>query len=107
MPTMLAIDYLAFWVAWVVGAWLVGVTAGKRGYSPVIWGVVSLFVSPVVGMVLLALITPGVDRGRDLRHSEPGAPGEANRRPNRSPLIAQRALSCSMSGGDERIRTGE
>jgi len=50
--------YIAFAVAWVVGAWLVGVTAGKRGYSPVLWGVVSLFVSPVVGMVLLALITP-------------------------------------------------
>jgi uncharacterized membrane protein YhdT len=50
--------YLAFAVAWVVGAWLVGVTAGKRGYNPVLWGVVSLFVSPVVGMVLLALITP-------------------------------------------------
>jgi len=50
--------YLAFAVAWVVGAWLVGVTAGKRGYNAVLWGVVSLFVSPVVGMVLLALITP-------------------------------------------------
>jgi hypothetical protein len=50
--------YIAFVVAWVAGAWLVGVTAGKRGYNPVLWGVVSLFVSPVVGMVLLALITP-------------------------------------------------
>jgi urea transporter len=50
--------YIALAVAWVVGASLVGVTAGKRGYNPVLWGVVSLFVSPVVGMVLLALITP-------------------------------------------------
>lgn len=55
---ILAIAYIAFAVAWVVGAWLVGVTAGKRGYSPVLWGVFSLFVSPVVGVVLLALITP-------------------------------------------------
>ncbi len=55
---ILAITYIAFAVAWVVGAWLVGVTAGKRGYSPVLWGVFSLFVSPVVGVVLLALITP-------------------------------------------------
>ncbi len=58
MPSMLAIDYMAFAVAWVIGAWLVGVTAGKRGFSPVTWGVVSLFVSPVVGVVLLALVTP-------------------------------------------------
>jgi uncharacterized membrane protein YhdT len=50
--------YIAFAVAWVVGAWLVGVTAGRRGYNLVLWGVVSLFVSPLVGMVLLALITP-------------------------------------------------
>ena len=50
--------YIAFAVAWVVGAWLLGVTAGKRGYNPVLWGVFSLFVSPVVGMILLALITP-------------------------------------------------
>ena len=58
LGTILAIDYIAFAVAWVVGAWLVGVTAGKRGYSPVVWGVFSLFVSPVVGVVLLALVTP-------------------------------------------------
>lgn len=58
MPSMLAIDYMAFAVAWVVGAWLVGVTAGQRGFSPVAWGVASLFMSPVVGVVLLALVTP-------------------------------------------------
>ncbi len=50
--------YIAFAVAWVIGAWLVGVTAGRRGYSPVVWGVFSLVVSPVVGVVLLALVTP-------------------------------------------------
>jgi len=58
IENMLAIDYMAFAVAWVVGAWLVGVIAGKRGYSPMVWGVFSLFVSPVVGVVLLALVTP-------------------------------------------------
>ena len=58
LGTILAIDYIAFAVAWVIGAWLVGVTAGKRGYNPVIWGVFSLFASPVVGVVLLALVTP-------------------------------------------------
>ncbi len=58
METILAFDYLAFAVAWVVGAWLVGVTAGKRGFGPTVWGVFSLVVSPVVGMVLLALVTP-------------------------------------------------
>jgi hypothetical protein len=55
---MLAIDYIASAVAWVVGAWLLGVTAGKRGYDPVVWGVFSLVVSPVVGVVLLDLVTP-------------------------------------------------
>ena len=58
MENMLAIIYIAFAVAWVVGAWLVGVTAGRRGYSSLVWGVSSLFVSPVLGMVLLALVTP-------------------------------------------------
>lgn len=55
---MVAAVYVAFAVAWVVGAWLVGVTAGNRGFNPVLWSVFSLFVSPVVGMVLLALVTP-------------------------------------------------
>ena len=58
MENMLAIIYIAFAVAWVVGAWLVGVTAGRRGYSSLVWGVSSLLVSPVLGMVLLALVTP-------------------------------------------------
>jgi len=58
MGYILTIDYIVFAVAWVVGAWLVGVTAGKRGYSPVVWGLFSLFVSPVVGVVLLTLVTP-------------------------------------------------
>jgi hypothetical protein len=55
---ILAIDYIAFAVAWILGAWLVGVTAGNRGFSPMAWGVFSLFVSPVVGVVLLTLVTP-------------------------------------------------
>jgi len=55
--TIAAVD-IAFAVAWVIGACLVGVTAGRRGFSPVVWGVFSLFVSPVVGVVLLALVTP-------------------------------------------------
>jgi hypothetical protein len=55
---VLAIDYFGLRGRVVVGAWLVGVAAGKRGYNPVVWGVVSLFVSPVVGVVLLALVTP-------------------------------------------------
>lgn len=58
MENTLAILYIAFAVAWVVGAWLVGMTAVRRGYSPVVWAVFSLFVSPVVGMILLALVTP-------------------------------------------------
>ncbi len=55
---VVAVVYIAFAVAWVVGSWLVGVTAGKRGFNAVLWGVFSLFVSPVLGIVLLALITP-------------------------------------------------
>lgn len=47
-----------FLVAWVVGAWLVGVTAGHRGFNSVVWGLVSLVVSPVIGIVLLMLVTP-------------------------------------------------
>ena len=47
-----------FWFAWVVGAYLVGVTAGHRGFNPLAWGLVSLVISPFVGIVLLALVTP-------------------------------------------------
>ncbi|MEI7742954.1 MAG: hypothetical protein WCK58_04280 [Chloroflexota bacterium] len=58
MEIIPAITYIAFAVAWVVGAGLVGVTAGNRGYSALAWGLFALVVSPVVGVVLLALITP-------------------------------------------------
>ena len=56
--TLYLITRIAFVVAWVVGAYLVGVTAGRRGFQPLAWGLVSLVVSPVVGIVALTLITP-------------------------------------------------
>ena len=56
--TLYTIDRIAFVVAWVVGAYQVGVVAGRRGFQPVAWGLVSLLVSPVVGIVALTLITP-------------------------------------------------
>jgi hypothetical protein len=53
-----AITYLLFAVVWVMGAWMVGVTAGKRGYNPVFWGLFALLVSPIAGAALLVLVTP-------------------------------------------------
>jgi uncharacterized membrane protein YhdT len=47
-----------FYLGWLAGAYLVGVTAGHRGFSPLAWGLVSLLISPYVGVVLLALVTP-------------------------------------------------
>jgi uncharacterized membrane protein YhdT len=47
-----------FYLAWVVGAYLVCVTAGHRGFNPLVWGLVSLAISPFVGIVLLTLVTP-------------------------------------------------
>ena len=47
-----------FLLAWVVGAWLVGVTAGHRNFNPLAWGLVSLVISPFLGIVLLTLVTP-------------------------------------------------
>jgi uncharacterized membrane protein YhdT len=56
--TLYQLTIAFFLVAWVVGAWLVGVTAGHRGFNPVVWGLVSLVISPFLGIVLLALVTP-------------------------------------------------
>ena len=56
--TLYPLTIALFLVAWVVGAWLVGVTAGHRGFKPLIWGLVSLVISPFVGIVLLTLVTP-------------------------------------------------
>jgi predicted branched-subunit amino acid permease len=47
-----------FYLAWVVGAYLVGVTAGHRDFNPLVWGLVSLVISPFIGIVLLTLVTP-------------------------------------------------
>jgi uncharacterized membrane protein YhdT len=56
--TLYALTIVVFFLAWVVGAYLVGVTAGHRGFNPVVWGLVSLVISPFIGIVLLALVTP-------------------------------------------------
>lgn len=56
--TLYPLTIAAFMVAWVVGAWLVGVTAGNRGFKPVVWGLAALVISPLVGIVLLELVTP-------------------------------------------------
>ena len=56
--TLYTITRIAFVMAWIVGAYLVGVAAGRRGFQPLAWGLVSLIVSPVVGIVALTLVTP-------------------------------------------------
>ena len=56
--TLYPLTIASFMVAWVVGAYLVGVTAGHRGFSALAWGLVSLVISPFVGIVLLTLVTP-------------------------------------------------
>ena len=56
--TLYPLTIAFFLVAWVIGAWLVGVTAGHRGFGPLVWGVVSLVVSPFIGIVFLTLMTP-------------------------------------------------
>ncbi len=64
--TLYLLTRIALVVAWVVGAYLVGVTAGRRGLQPLAWGLVSLVVSPVIGIVALTLVTPGT--GPRTRH---------------------------------------
>jgi uncharacterized membrane protein YhdT len=56
--TLYLITRIAFVAAWVLGAHLVGVAAGRRGFLPLAWSLVSLVVSPVVGIVALTLVTP-------------------------------------------------
>jgi uncharacterized membrane protein YhdT len=56
--TLYPLTIAFFLLAWVVGAWLVGVTAGHRGFNPLVWGLVSLVISPFIGIVLLTLVTP-------------------------------------------------
>jgi uncharacterized membrane protein YhdT len=56
--TLYPLTIAFFLLAWVVGAWLVGVTAGHRGFNPLVWGLVSLVISPFVGIILLTLVTP-------------------------------------------------
>ena len=74
--TLYLITRIAFVVAWVAGAYLVGVTAGRRGFQPLAWGLVSLVVCPVVGIVALTLSSlrgaaphPRVTPGRTLAAS--------------------------------------
>jgi uncharacterized membrane protein YhdT len=56
--TLYPLTIAVFLLAWVVGAWLVGVTAGNRGFNSLVWGLVSLVISPFVGIILLMLVTP-------------------------------------------------
>ena len=59
MPELLyPLPVAVFYVGWFVGAYLVGVTAGRRGFNSVAWGLVSLVISPYVAFVLLVLVTP-------------------------------------------------
>jgi hypothetical protein len=58
METLYPLTIGLFLLAWVVGGWLVGVTARHRGFVPLPWALVSLVISPFVGIVLLTLVTP-------------------------------------------------
>ncbi|MBF6605910.1 MAG: hypothetical protein IVW53_10055 [Chloroflexi bacterium] len=50
--------FLLVSVVWIVCAGWVALTAGKRGYNPFVWFLIGLVVSPLLTLVLLALITP-------------------------------------------------
>lgn len=52
------IDVIALGIGWLVGAWLVGAAAGRRGFRMVLWGVAALVISPVLAIILLLLVTP-------------------------------------------------
>lgn len=91
MPSMLAIDYMAFAVAWVVGAWLVGVTAGKRGFSPVPWASPRWSCRPWSAWCCSPLSRHVAGLARDRRHSELGATVRGER-------------SASVAGGAPALR---
>jgi hypothetical protein len=43
---------------WVAFAVWIGLTAERRGYSGLLWFGLAIFTTPIVALVLLALITP-------------------------------------------------
>lgn len=54
--------YGPFWISmilWIGLAGAVAIAAGRRGFNQYIWFFGCLVLSPVVGFVLLALLTPG------------------------------------------------
>lgn len=55
------------WIPWVLGSGVVAYMAWKRGRSPVAWTVVSVFLTPVVGYLLIRGLgenTREIDRRR-------------------------------------------
>ena len=46
-------------ILWIGLAGAVAITAGRRGYNQYIWFLGCMVLSPLVGFVLLALLTPG------------------------------------------------
>lgn len=49
---------------WVILAGGVGLLAGRRGLSTLVWFLFSFVASPALGIVLLALVTPRQRPGR-------------------------------------------
>ena len=58
MPSLLPLLFVIPSLIWVGFAVWIGSTAERRGYSGLLWFGLAIFTTPVIALVLLALITP-------------------------------------------------
>lgn len=72
-------DSIAFLLVLAVGVaiyglplWLVATVARKRGRDPLLWAILSLFITPIIALALVAMLPPGDGSGPG--RSPPGAP---------------------------------
>jgi hypothetical protein len=81
------------WIALSIG---VGMWAGGRGRGPVVWTLISLALSPLLGFILVALI------GKDEKKAEAVAieGGDVRKCPMCAELVKREAIKCKHCGAE-------